>query len=447
VKKDERPGWVTEIRKYKIITPLYGGGEETQKADSVTTVRATEVRGHLRFWWRATRGGLPEFEGKLEKMREREEQIWGSSAEKDKQGPSQVSVFVSVLDQNKGTPVFKKDVFKKREGRSVPTDIGEPQSPWSYVAFPLRVEKDEHGRVTKPAGSVLENVEFELKISCPAKLKDEVEVALWAWETFGGIGARTRRGFGALQCVEKVDIVKNTSQKISAPKHNEVNADYIKKHLESGGKWPAGVPHLSSNLKFVTKVFSGDTIQASIQAWEYVFGKLKNFRQDRYQGSTSPYGRSKWPEPDAIRRLPGIPSAAKHRMPRSTIDKFPRGQFGLPIIFKFKDNDDPAVTTLQGRKLDHNKYIDRLASPLIIRPIACSDGAMGLAVILEWEPVESDERYTPPGGLWLTSKDYGEFQVESDLDASDAKDIEPLKDVDNGKPQPDVLQAFLDFLK
>jgi len=299
--------------------------------------------------------------------------------------------------------------------------------------------------VTKPAGSVLDDVEFELRISyreilddeseLKLELKPEIEAALWAWETFGGIGARTRRGFGALQNL-------NANVFPSQEMKKKINAG-LDRHVKDG-TWPGGVPHLSKKLHFKTKPKTNPTT-----AWEYLFQQLKVFRQERYPGSISPFGRSKWPEPDAIRRLPGIPSAANHKTPRSKIDKFPRGQFGLPIIFKFKDDDkgDPAPTTLQGVKISENKYIDRLASPLILRPIACSDGAVGLAAILEWKPVGTDEEYTPPGGLWLTSKDYGDFQVESDLDISDAKNIEPLKDVDNGNPQPDVLQAFLDFLK
>ena len=89
---NEKTGWVKQTRKYKVITPLYGGGEETQKADSITTVRATEVRGHLRFWWRATRGGA--FNGNLKEMKKREEELWGSSGEKGKPGPSTVIVNV-----------------------------------------------------------------------------------------------------------------------------------------------------------------------------------------------------------------------------------------------------------------------------------------------------------------------------------------------------------------
>ena len=43
-------------RTYTLLTPLFGGGVEPREADPVSVVRATAVRGHLRFWWRAVRG-------------------------------------------------------------------------------------------------------------------------------------------------------------------------------------------------------------------------------------------------------------------------------------------------------------------------------------------------------------------------------------------------------
>ena len=84
---------VEEVRRYKLITPLFGGGVEPQKADPLTTVRASEIRGHLRFWWRATRGG--QFNGELAKMKVAEEKIWGSAATMDRPSPSKVSVVIS----------------------------------------------------------------------------------------------------------------------------------------------------------------------------------------------------------------------------------------------------------------------------------------------------------------------------------------------------------------
>ncbi len=37
--------YIKEVRRYKVITPLFGGGVEPGTADPITIVRATEVRG------------------------------------------------------------------------------------------------------------------------------------------------------------------------------------------------------------------------------------------------------------------------------------------------------------------------------------------------------------------------------------------------------------------
>jgi CRISPR/Cas system CMR-associated protein Cmr1 (group 7 of RAMP superfamily) len=40
----------------RIVTALYGGGVEAGMIDTLTPFRAPSVRGHLRYWWRATCG-------------------------------------------------------------------------------------------------------------------------------------------------------------------------------------------------------------------------------------------------------------------------------------------------------------------------------------------------------------------------------------------------------
>src|SRR5712692_5047904 len=73
-------GFITQQREYELITPLFGGGVEPGFADPVTVVRATEIRGQLRFWWRAMRGGNPNFDGELRKMKQVEDLIWGAAS-------------------------------------------------------------------------------------------------------------------------------------------------------------------------------------------------------------------------------------------------------------------------------------------------------------------------------------------------------------------------------
>src|SRR6266511_4231124 len=89
-KSPARADYITQTREYELITPLFGGGVEPAQADPVTVIRATEVRGHLRFWWRATRGG--HFGADLRKMKEKEDEIWGAASSGDKPTPSAVTI-------------------------------------------------------------------------------------------------------------------------------------------------------------------------------------------------------------------------------------------------------------------------------------------------------------------------------------------------------------------
>lgn len=409
VKKRKDDELITETRRYKLITPLFGGGVTPGEADPITVVRATEVRGHLRFWWRATRGG--QFNGDLSAMKAAEEQIWGSAAAQGKPGPSDISLNIS--DARQGTEIQRVEIRTKHGSQQV--YVGDVMSPYSYVAFPLRPEQG------KPAGKVRDGVEFTLTLMYSANHAEDIAAAIWAWETFGGIGARTRRGFGALECVgvNGVSPIQPLAGNALGEIQTKLNMYTVK------GTWPPGVPHLVRGMKVVPP---GGRSSAD-DAWRYLFDRLKRFRQARFPDSNGrPFGRSKWPEPDAIRNVTGD-SATKHAKRRLAFDKFPRAAFGLPMIFQFKDANigDPSQTSLEGA--EH----DRLASPLILRPLACADGTyIGLAAVL-YAPT------LPPNGLRLKGVP-GNPSVLARLTQSEARQIEPL----NGNT--DILQAFLESL-
>jgi CRISPR-associated protein Cmr1 len=399
---------ITQVRRYRLITPLFGGGVTPGEADPVTVVRGAEVRGHLRFWWRATRGA---FGDDLMRMKTEEESIWGSPGAKDRAGPSDVTL--SVVLRNGGKPLNPED----SQGRPV-RHVGEVRSRDSYVAFPLR---------EKLNAVVLEEVEFDLELNFKASYKRDVEAALWAWETFGGIGARTRRGFGALQCTH-LDGTPVLPPDVRQARASIVNG--LKTHVVTEGHWHDEVPHLDRDLLPTIAPINGSS--DGIEAWRFLIDRFKKFRQARYlDDNKRPFGRSQWPEPDEIRRKTDN-SAPKHQKYRKQISKFPRGRFGLPIIFQFKDEDvqrgDPEQSTLQGAG-----RIDRFASRLILRPIACAGGkAVGLAAVLAGPK-------DPPGGYALKTK-MGDHAVDVRLNRQEALDIEPLRG------EPDVLQAFLNSL-
>ena len=407
---------VRQVRHYKVITPLFGGGAIPQQPDEVTVIRASEIRGLLRFWWRATRGG--QFNGSLDAMRKAEEAIWGSAAGGQKTGPSQATLHVTVT--SKGQPFQATD----RKGKPVKS-IGDIKSIYSYIAFPLR---DIQG------AKVWRDVEFKLEVRFPERYRQDVEAALWAWETFGGIGARTRRGFGALQLTGLEE--NGQSIDVDTPSCHGVKA-WIERHLNhylAGEQWPESVPHLRNNLDFHVRRPSKN----ALDAWSDLIQRYQAFRQRRHRR----YGLSLWPEANVIRQRMGHPIK---RPPNITnyelVEAFPRGQFGLPIIFHMP-HDKKALKqedfTLQGSSPAPGKPpIDRLASPLILRPLACQKGFVGLAVVLE-------APRTPPYGLEVPEFPEGHRSVRANLTKKDAN-TEPLRRILHG--EPDVLKAFLNFLK
>lgn len=402
--KANREGIITQVREYELITPLFGGGVTPAEADPVTVVRGTEVRGHLRFWWRATQGGR--FNGDLAAMKEAEDNLWGAAASEHVRGPSRVQVVVTVTNEGTLDRPFEVGQNRRpssRNGSVVP----------GYAAFPLQPPQNEAkpGMQTK---SVRAGVVFDLKIDFPFENRKEIEATLWAWETFGGLGARTRRGFGALRCM-----------KVDGKEHSLLSTNRVEQQIRqamqnyvSSGKWPNHVAHLSQTPGHNLKVAGRG--RDAVTAWQTLIKKLQRFRQNR-DGNRG-FGLSSWPEPNAIRSLVGKPIKGN----RTLVNKFPRARFGLPVVFHMPHDSGIDDLSLQGTEFD------RLASPLILRPLACADGAVGLALIL----VAPQE---PLNGLILKGAS-GKSSVQANLTTSEARNIPPL----NG--ETDVLKKFLDTL-
>jgi CRISPR-associated protein Cmr1 len=401
---------VTETRCYKVITPMFGGGVTPGEADPITTVRATEVRGHLRFWWRAVNGGTFDT---VEDLKQHENAIWGST-----EAPSDILVVLLDKQTNPGDKEVAYRVAQVKGKRAIVAS----EKIASYAAFPLQPDKDEQKNLGWESEPVRLNVSFVLTLAYPKTLTAHVQSALWAWETFGGIGARTRRGFGALQWLD--DRTRYPAQPVEVKQRIQKTLDQI----TSPRSRLAGVPLLTPQLHF--KVTS--TFDDPVAAWKDLISALNEFRQDRYGKK---YGLSKWPEANEIRQHHKLPIKLPDGEPSTRlVHKFPRAAFGLPIVFHMPHDRIAGDLTLEGVPDEERKRkYDRLASPLILRPVACAGGKyVGLAAIL-------DAPTQPPKGLRLKGAP-DDPQVKASLTQAEAKQIDRL----NGNT--DVLQAFLDWL-
>jgi CRISPR-associated protein Cmr1 len=418
------PDVITQVRSYRLITPLYGGGVEPNKADPISVVRGSEVRGHLRFWWRATQLGCYLT---LDDLREGEERIWGST-----NMPSKIIIDIRIEQPGTEEDAFTVDRRPGRRSRPIASDKIA-----AYAAFPLQPESDQINDPNWESPKVLLDVRFDLHLSYPSEFEKDIKDSLWAWETFGGIGARTRRGFGALKYFEKngdEPLPDKVSFKTWLEKGLEDHTTKVENPI-------AGVPYLSRDLK--DYIFL-DTTQRYISCWKQLISLLQDFRQDKARFNNR-FGLSLWPEANAIREMhgkdPKFPQGGNQIRP---VNKFPRAKFGLPIIFHMPhDRNIPDGITLQGRKVDPEKddWINRLASPIILKPVACSnDSCIGLVSLLQWKSEDpGNETYAPPGGLFLKGAPNNP-RVHSDLNDKEINQISIIR-------EKDILSEFYRFLK
>ena len=297
-----------------------------------------------------------------------------------------------------------------RDIHKVPyTDYADNRNaPLAYVFFPADNDKD-----TGVSHDVLrEGLHFTLQLRFAAAVSETqrqqvIETLRW-WANFGGLGARNRRGTGAVQ-VEQANTLPSLQTPVS------------KQEAEQAGC------HL---------VLRNNTYADPVTAWKQAITRLRDFRQKaglgrnppgKEAGNKKPAGRSRWPEADAVHRLSGQ-HAAMHAPEHLAGNVFPRGMFGMPIIFYFVGRGEPADHQLQPQSKD------RMPSPLILRPYHDGNGQWFAAALLlphdllQQMPVvlQRGSEKTYPAKLW-----------EKRLAAS----VEPIKT----QQADDPLHAFLHY--
>ncbi|MBZ5495737.1 MAG: type III-B CRISPR module RAMP protein Cmr1 [Acidobacteriia bacterium] len=338
-----------------LVTPMFGGGVIPGEADPVTLIRPPTIRGQLRFWWRACRGaGFTE----PPDLHQREVGVWG-----DTEHPSPIIVEVSLRDK----------------GRVEPCPRSRPGYP-AYALFPF--QSAERG-----IGKGVHDARFMLRFTFPAEVKDDLEASIWAWMNFGGIGARTRRGCGALWCAQ-----------VSPPDANRT--DILEWLKESCAKHKATGPTIPPLWAKLGRFWIGPKSSSPFEVWNDIIRLLRDFRQGPGTGrnpgtEANRPGRSRWPEAESIRNATRCRSRRHQSANQMPNEAFPRAEFGMPIVFHFKDGPrkdsrlssrelaplDPTDTEIHPTVGENPKT--RMASPLILKPLAIDpDQAFPLILLL-----------------------------------------------------------------
>lgn len=418
-----------ETRTYQVelITPMFGGGIETRVNDLNFPIRPTAIRGQLQFWWRATVGAQY---AAVKELRAAQSEIWGSTEHASR---------VQVLAENvqAGIPEACARIEwnpNARQGKGAWRTNWQPpfnlqDSALPYALFPFQGETpspNQNATVTTPPSACIHQAKFRLAVRCPKELWPQVEPAVWAWVNFGGLGGRTRRGCGALRCNELaprdcVHFVEQLQQ--FAPRQSEIR-----------GWSTIGNKNL---LRIV------DSPGEAIAVWDWLIGLFRHFRQgvgfarNPGQQSNRP-GRSRFSEPETIRRVTGQRSSQHTRLSRIPDDAFPRAELGLPIVFHYQGQGEPPDTVLYPSSDSEGKPRERMASPLILKPLVLANGkAIPLILQLNAPSLIGVELHRGDKSLELSaSTAIRDPQLSSYHDS-------PLA----GSPNGSAIEAFLAFAR
>lgn len=411
-----------QVYQIELITPMYGGGVEAGVVDEEMPVRATSIRGQLRFWWRLLYGlGLSD-------MREKEAEIFGST-----RSASKIALKVGMPDTCLSLrPMASIEERQEQDGKKKKRIVFEKgKEKLQYAIFPFQGKIGKRGEPDVTPSLALADMNFELLVSFSPKLSDtqreQVLNSLHGWINFGGLGARTRRGCGALY---SKDCAMERAENISS---------------------------LLSGAPGIETVLMGNVKDDAESAWCEMVDLMKQFRQEagigRNEGQskekTKMPGRSRWPEPDTIRRR--VEAHLGRHAPAMQVEGFPRARFGMPIIFHFKDSDfggkskpdmDPIDTCLRPESSS------RMASPVLLSPVKLKNGkVIPVIIFLKTRPL---------GSLLLERSDKEcayPISVEQIVNPKFASyDKSPMGKPEKGSSKErsskgDALEAFMAYLK
>lgn len=160
---------------FRVVTPMFISSADQQKAE----LRVPSIKGALRFWWRALAWSRY---GELKRIREEEARLFGSTDT----GQSQVLLRLKPLDPLEAH-------LGEQEARS-----WSPNDWQSYIGYGL-VHKQLRPRrqYIKPG--------FVFSLLASARNRDalqEMKAPLRALGLLGGLGGRSRKGWGSLTLID-----------------------------------------------------------------------------------------------------------------------------------------------------------------------------------------------------------------------------------------------------
>jgi CRISPR type III-B/RAMP module RAMP protein Cmr1 len=343
----------------QVRTPLFGGDDPRQQDGC--PVRVPSIRGALRFWFRAVAAGHGVSD--LEALWKAEQAVFGSTSQ-----PSAIGLRVSKQPTMGGCGSRPDWATTEGEHGFDGAQYLLGQGLWDRKSGLRR-------------GYVERDAEFLLDIRFS---RDDKQVnarfmlALWAWLTYGGLGARTRRGFGQLVCTAiRGDLPCGWTPADLLPPADVVGWRALGKcavpdalpGLDSLG-WDALLPGSPDDDE------PHPEIPTLAPRWwgGRVFKERVHSFGDALHLAGLQWRLFRAPDPG---KKPSQPTHSPEwtNVIHGSDDRYPIAAFGLPVAYFSRSRGADFTTTvtpeLAGTQL-------RRASPVWLRPVLFSDGRWGI---------------------------------------------------------------------
>jgi CRISPR-associated protein Cmr6 len=205
--------FVTFEGTLKFTTPAFLAGALQEKEDC--TLTSQTLRGQLRWWWRVIHSNFLESYDllKLEKL------VWGLT---DTSSP--IRIEVEKPEKQKLGDITDLIKRKDRNGRVIRNERGRDIeiSEYKYITFGMY----KMGNEGKDRYFINPETEYNFSIYCQDVKNDKGEVlikkeevlkqaqfALYLLTTYGGLGAKSRKGFGSVVLTEKMENINEETIK------------------------------------------------------------------------------------------------------------------------------------------------------------------------------------------------------------------------------------------
>lgn len=370
----------------RAVTPIFLGGAQPEKG---AELRPPSVKALLRFWYRAID---PDYA-----VHHHEAKLFGSADRKEGQGLFLLRILESARSYSEPwTPGHQSNQTHPRYGQR-PDHSSEDLHTWTLDGLRYFSQFLGHSKSKRASIPPCEEVTLSLVFKKTPEAADRRRIlaATWLLGHFGGVGSRSRRGFGSLAL---------QSWGASTPQDwPELNELAVANGKDTPEGWVCAVESARNCFKawFGSAPSNDHTVldgnarmllfDRGCLSWEEALGEaglaMQTFRQ-RYDLSDpgSDYYRVKRHLCRQV--LPNRPSHPGCTMGAAPLPRMPdRAAFGLPLMFRFSSLNN-ATTTFRG------EVHDRSASRIHVRVIRIGRHYHPLYLRLSGPLLEDGEQMT-----------------------------------------------------